>query len=320
MQYKDYYNILGVQKSASQDEIKKAYRKLAVKYHPDKNPDDQAAESKFKEISEAYEVLKDPEKRKKYDQLGMNWKNYQNADGFDWSQFGGQQSGRQYHFEGDLNDLFGGAGGGFSDFFNAFFGGGGAGFGSSGFGGGSQRYSSGFKGQDYRADVNISLKEAYEGTSKILNVNGEKLRINVKPGAYEGLELRIKGKGGDGVNNGSRGDLYLTVHISGNNKFRRSGNNLETEVNVDVYTAMLGGQAQVDTMTGKLNVKIPKGVQPGNTLRLRGKGMPDYKNQGNYGDLLIKINVSIPKISSSEEVEIVKKLQELKQKRYSYQE
>lgn len=307
MEYKDYYNILGVSKSASQDEIKKAYRKLAVKYHPDKNPNNKNAENKFKEISEAYEVLKDPEKRKKYDQLGMNWKQYQDAGaGFDWSQFGGQPGGGQYHFEGDLNDIFGGRG--FSDFFNAFFG--------SSFGAGARsQQTAGFKGQDYRANMEITLEEAYHGVSRIINVNNEKLRISIKPGAYEGQELRIKGKGGAG---GTRGDLYFQVHILPNAKFKRTNDNLQTTIDIDVYTAILGGQAQVDTMTGKLNVKIPNGTQPNSTLRLRGKGMPVYNKPGNYGDLLIKINVVIPKNISSEEADLVKKLQSLKSNKYSY--
>lgn len=313
MEYKDYYNILGVDKSASQEDIKKAYRKLAVKYHPDKNPDDKNAESRFKEISEAYEVLKDPEKRKKYDQLGMNWNQYQNAEGFDWSQFGGQPGGgRQYHFEGDLDDLFGG-GGGFSDFFNAFFGG-------AGFGGQSrQRKSAAYTGQDYRADMHISLQEAYQGTSRILNVNNnEKLRINIKPGAYEGQELRIKGKGGPGAAGGTRGDLYIEIHITPDGRFQRIGNDLQTNIDIDAYTAMLGGQTQVDTISGKLNVKIPKGTQPSGTLRLRGKGMPMYNRPGTYGDLLIKINVHIPKNLSQEETELIKKLKDIKNKKYSY--
>jgi curved DNA-binding protein len=309
MEYKDYYNILGVSKSASQDEIKKAYRKLAVKYHPDKNPDDKNAENRFKEISEAYEVLKDPEKRKKYDQLGMNWNQYQNTGDFDWSQFSGQQRGRQYHFQGDLNDVFGGEE--FSDFFNAFFGG--------GFSSGKQQYrTGGLKGQDYQSTLKITLEEAYHGTSRILNVNNEKLRINIKPGAYDGQELRIKGKGGAGTGGGVRGNIYVNIQIAPNNKFERSGNDLKTSLQVDAYTAILGGQAQVDTITGKLNVKIPKGSQPNLTLRLKGKGMPVFNKSGQFGDLLLLIKVSIPKNISEEEEELVKKLQNLKSNSYSY--
>lgn len=315
MEYKDYYKILGIDKSSSQEDIKKAYRKLAVKYHPDKNPNDKNAEARFKEISEAYEVLKDPEKRKKYDQLGMNWKQYQDAGNFDWSQFGSGQD-RQFHFEGDLEDLFGDSGfsafggTGFSDFFNAFFGGG---FKTQGSG---QQRRTHMPGQDYHADMQVTLGEAYQGTSRIINVKGEKLRITIKPGAYEGQELRIKDKGGQGT--GGRGDLYVRVHVKQHSKFQRKDNDLITDINVDLYTAMLGGQAQVDTINGKLNVKIPKGTQPGATLRLKGKGMPVYNQPGRYGDLLIKINVSIPKNLSEEEETLIKKLQGMKNKKHSY--
>ncbi len=313
MEYKDYYKILGVLKNASQDEIKKAYRKLALKYHPDKTNGDKKAEERFKEIGEAYEVLKDPEKRKKYDQLGANWKQYENAGyggggGFDFSQFGGQSpgGGRTFYYEGDMGDIFGGSGGGFSDFFNAFFGGrGGA---QSGFSG-RQRPR---KGQDLQAEMEISVYEAYHGTSRILNVDGKKLRVNIKPGSYDGLELRIKGKGGRGAAGGADGDIYIKIKVQPDSLYKTDGNNLTLKADIDLYTAVLGGKAEINTLAGKLNVPVPKGSQTGSKLRLIGKGMPIYGKPGQFGDLYVQLNVVIPKNLSQEEVNLFKKLKELR--------
>jgi len=319
MQYKNYYKTLGVSKDATQDEIKKAYRKLAVKYHPDKNPDNKETENKFKEINEAYEVLKDPEKRKKYDQLGSNWKQYENAGyggaqgsgfgGFDWSQFGGQPGGgRSYSFGGDMGDMFGSSGG-FSDFFNMFFGGMG-GAGTTGFGG-----SRAAKGQDLKADLDLSVSEAYHGTTRILNVNGRKLRVNIKPGAYEGQELRIKGRGAAGVAGGQNGDIYLRIKIQSDTEYRIDGRNIIKEVPVDFFTATLGGKLRVNTPGGVVNVTIPKGTQPGRTLRLRGKGMPNQRQSGVNGDLLLRLKVEIPTELTNEEEKLVKKWREVWQKK-----
>ncbi len=317
MEYKDYYKILGVSKNATQDEIKKAYRKLALKYHPDKNPDNSQAEDRFKEVSEAFEVLKDPEKRKKYDQLGANWKQYEQAGagqqgGFDWSQFGGRGGKRTYQYEGDLGDIFGDAGSGFSDFFNAFFG---------QMGGMSGRRSDPFarqrsmKGQDLRGDFEISLQEAFHGTSRVLNVNGEKLRITTKPGAYTGQELRIKGKGQPGRHQGERGDIYLKIKVTPHPHFQRKGDDLYTETRADLYTAVLGGKIQVNTLSGKVNVPVPAGTQSGSNLRLKGKGMPVYDKPGTYGDLYVKVNVVIPKNLSEEQKKLFEKLRKLSGKK-----
>jgi curved DNA-binding protein len=309
MDYKDYYKILGVSKNASQDEIKKAYRKLALKYHPDKTSGDKKSEERFKEIGEAYEVLKDSEKRKKYDQLGANWKQYEQAGagGFDFSQFrSGSPGGGSFYFEGDMGDIFGGSGGGFSDFFNAFFGGrGGA---QSGFSG-RQRPR---KGQDLQAEMEISLYEAYHGTSRILNVDGKKLRVNIKPGSYDGLELRIKGKGGRGAAGGADGDIYIKIKVQPDSLYKTDGNNLTLKADIDLYTAVLGGKAEINTLAGKLNVPVPKGSQTGSKLRLKGKGMPVYGKTGQYGDLYVQLNVVIPKNLSQEEVNLFKKLKELR--------
>ncbi len=311
MEYKDYYKILGVSKDAGQDEVKKAYRKLASKYHPDKNPDDKKAEDRFKEIGEAYEVLGNPEKRKKYDHLGANWKQYEQAGtgaqgDFDWSQFRGG-GGRSYHFDGDLGDIFGE--GGFSDFFKAFFGDMG-GRTSRGFGAGSRQAA--FKGQDLKAELQISLHEAYHGTSRMLNVEGEKLRIKIKPGAYDGQELRIRGKGGKGAGGGESGDIFIKIRLMPDPFYTVNGADLVKEVPVDLYTAVLGGKIQVDTLAGKVSVNIPKGAQTGNRLRLKGKGMPVYGRSNEYGDLFIKIKVLIPKNLTKEEEEQFKKLRDMK--------
>ena len=314
MNYKDYYKTLGVSKDASQNDIKKAYRKLAVKYHPDKNQGNKNAEERFKELSEAYEVLRDPEKRRKYDQLGANWKQYEHtgAGGYGYSQAGGGSSGgSSYFFEGDLGDFFGeeGAGGGFSDFFNAFFGG------SAGRQTGFRNSRQVFRGNDLHAEVEISLSEAYHGSSRILNVNGEKLRINIKPGAYPGQELRIKGKGAPGSAGGEKGDLDIKLKVTGENGYQLEGNNLVKKVNVDLYSAVLGGKKEINTLAGKINVHVPKGSQHGSKLRLKGKGMPVYGQPGNFGDLFLELNIELPKSLNPEELQLFKRLKEINERK-----
>jgi curved DNA-binding protein len=308
MDYKDYYKILGVSKNASTDEIKKAYRKLAVKYHPDKNPGNKEAEARFKEISEAYEVLRDPEKRKKYDQLGSNWNQFQGAGtgGFDFSQFGGGRRGKsRTYFSGNMNDLFGDSDSGFSDFFNAFFGG----FGGSS--GGFRQQAQQVKGQDLRSDLSISLSEAYHGTSRLLTVNGQKIKINIKPGAYNGQELRIKGKGGKGRNGGADGDIYLNIKVLPEKNYTIHGNDLMLKTDVDLYTAVLGGKININTLSGRLNINIPKGIQNGTKLRVKGKGMPVYGKSGTYGDLFLQLNILIPTNLSKKEEELFRQLMKM---------
>lgn len=312
MDYKDYYKILGVSKNANQDEIKKAYRKLAVKYHPDKNPGNKQAEERFKEITEANEVLSDPEKRRKYDQLGSNWKQYEQAGaqgggGFDWTQFG---KGGQFYYEGDLEDIFGGRSTGFSEFFNAFFGGNTE---------KKQRRSktSGYRHQvqqDMRADMEISLREAYSGTSRIIDVDGKKLRIKTKPGSYDGQELKIKSKSV----NGNTGDIYIKIKVLPDEKYTRSGDDLITELPLDLYTAVLGGKAEINTIAGKISLNIPAGTQHGNKLRVKGKGMPVYERSESYGDLIVSIKVLLPKNLNEEEKKLFKKLKEINSREYQY--
>jgi curved DNA-binding protein len=294
LEYKDYYKILGVDKKASQEEIKKAFRKLAIQYHPDKNPGNKEAEDKFKLVNEANEVLGDPEKRKKYDELGENW----NRPGGAGTQQGG------YTYEGNMDDMFGGAGGQFSDFFEAFFGGR-----SSGRGGRQRsRTQSHYRGQDYEAEMEISLEEAYAGTSRIIKVHDERLRITVKPGAYEGQLLRIKSKGAHGSSDQHRGDLYVRIRVSPHPVFQRKDDDLETKHSIDLYTAVLGGDVLIKTLSGTVKVPIPPGTQNGKMLRIKGKGMPVTDSPGTYGNLYVNIHIEIPEKLSREERKLFEQL------------
>jgi curved DNA-binding protein len=305
MDYKDYYKMLGVEKSASQADIKKAYRALAKKYHPDKNKGDKAAEEKFKDVSEAYEVLGDEAKRKQYDELGANWRHFQQQGG---DPFRGQRGGRGTYYEGDASEMFGGSG--FSDFFEQFFGGGFAQ--QTGDFRGRARTT---KGQDYEGEMSITLQEAYTGTARLLTVNGQQLRITTKPGVADGQVLKIKGKGGPAAGGGAPGDLYIRVLVQPFPGFDRQGDDLHTQLNIDMYTAILGGDAQVSTLTGKLKLKIPPGTQNGKTLRLRGKGMPVYGKPDQHGDLYVKIEVQLPVHLSEEERSLMLQLRDLHQRK-----
>ncbi len=299
MEYKDYYKILGVSKNATQDEIKKAYRKLALKYHPDKNQGNKTAEEKFKTISEAYEVIGKAENRKKYDELGANWKQYEKAGAQEG--FGSRHAGGTHY--ANYDDLFGGSGG-FSDFFEAFFGGG---FGGSRSG---RKTAWSSPGSDYEASLEITLQQAYIGTSATLQVGDEKLRINIKPGVKNGQILRVKGKGGKGAGGGKSGHLYLKVKISENKEFDRVGDDLHTQVDTDLYTAVLGGKQPVRTFDGTVNITLPKGTQNGKVMRLKGKGMPVYNQPGHFGDLYVKVNVVIPSNLNEKELELFQQLKE----------
>lgn len=303
MDYKDYYKILGVDKKASQAEIKKAFRKLAVKYHPDKNPDDKKAEERFKEINEANEVLSDPEKRQKYDELGENWNKFQQGQqggGFDWSQWQQQPGGQSFHFQGDPSEMFGS--GDFSDFFQNIFG---------GARGQGRRQSRAFKGNDYQTDFEITLEEAYHGASRIIQLDHKKIRIKTKPGSSDGQTLRVKGKGAPGVNGGPNGDLYVNIHISPHPRYKREGDNLIQSVTIDLYTAILGGSLQVSSFDGPVKITIPPGTESGKKLRLKGKGMPVY-GKTTHGDMYVEIKVQIPKDLSDKELELFKELQNIR--------
>jgi curved DNA-binding protein len=296
MEYKDYYKVLGVEKNATQEEIKKAYRKLAVKYHPDKNVGDKQAEEQFKLINEANEVLSDPEKRKKYDELGANWKQYENQP------FGGSGGqGRRYQQEGDFNDIFGN-GGGFSDFFEAFFG--------RSSGRKSQRDTQ-YKGQDFQAEVGITLEEAHHGTVRVIQVDDEKLRITIKPGVDDGQLLRVKGKGGQGSNEKYRGDLYVRVKILPHTIYSRKGDDLYAKQNIDLYTAVLGGEVMVNTINGTIKVTIPAGTVNGKTIRIKGKGMPVNESNDQFGDLYLELHILTPSNLTDKEKQLFEQLRKL---------
>ncbi len=308
MEYKDYYKILGIAKKATADEIRKAYRKLATKYHPDKNPGDKNAEVKFKEINEAKQVLSDPEKRKLYDKFGADWKHYKDAGekgDFDWSKYDRQNSGqeRTYYYQGrsDSDTIFGGEG--FSDFFQTLFG--------KGFRGSKTGYSKIQRGADLRAEITISLEEAYKGTSRIFNLQNEKIKLNIKPGIADNQILKLEGKGAPGYNHSASGDLYITVKITPHNLFRREGANLFYDLPINIYTAILGGKVVVPTLAGRIKVDVPRGTQNGKLLRLNGQGMPT-SNDNKKGDLFVKVLVQIPVNLTNKEYEMFKKLKDMR--------
>ncbi len=291
MAYIDYYGGLGVNKTATQDEIKKAFKKLARKYHPDLNPNDPTAKQKFQEINEANEVLGDPEKRKKYDAYGENWKH---ADEFEAQQRQYQQQSSHFSssFTGDHGD--------FSDFFEELF-------------GKSNKYSrsnsGGFKGQDFNAELHLSLRDAAETHKQILDVNGKKIRITVPAGIADGQTIKLSGQGGPGLNGGPSGDLYITFVIAEDSVYKRHGDNLYMNVSIDLYTAILGGEIIIDTLNGKVKLKIKPETQNGTKARLKGKGFPVYKEEGKFGDLLITFNVTLPTNLTDKQKELFKELQ-----------
>ncbi|MBN2073478.1 MAG: J domain-containing protein [Actinobacteria bacterium] len=300
VEYKDYYKVLGVEKNATQDDIKKAYRKLARKYHPDANPNDPGAEEKFKEIGEAYEVLKDPQKRSRYDQLGANWKQYANAG---WPGGGGRGQSYTYDFGGSKGFRFEDLGRGFSDFFEMFFGSGadqkfsGFDFGQQFGGSGGRGRSTAQKGQDLQSSISITLREAYTGTRRSMRLqkgNGTRtVDVKIPKGIKDGGRIRLGGEGTPGSRGGPGGDLYLVVNISPHNFFTRKGDDLYCEVPVTLKEIYFGEKIDIPTFEGRVKMKLPAGIQGGKTLRLKGKGMPRLKG-GGPGDLYIKIRVVLP--------------------------
>lgn len=308
MEFVDYYSVLGVPKNASEDDIKKAYRKLARKYHPDVNPNDKDAQRKFQQINEANEVLSDPEKRKKYDQYGKDWKH---ADQFEQAR---RQQGQAQAGGGGFGG-FGGGGfegftyssddeGGFSDFFESLF----------GARRGSRRQAA-FRGQDFNAELEVPLKDAYLTHKQTLTVNGKNVRITIPAGVENGQKIRLKGYGGTGVNGGPAGDLYITFIVPNDPGLQREGNNLYRTEDLDLYTAVLGGDKTIDTLGGKIKLKIAPETQNGSKVRLKGKGFPVYKKEGQFGDLYITWNIKLPSGLSEREKQLFEELSKISKNR-----
>lgn len=294
MAYKDYYQILGISKTATDKEIKKAYRKLATEYHPDKTQGNTEKEERFKEISEAYQILGNKEKRTQYDALGTDWEHF-------------RQSGKSYEEFVKMRDQYQqqsyqhyGGGGGFgqgadySDIFESFFGG---------------RTAYERPGADLAGEVTINLNEAYTGTERILETGTSKIKLKIKPGAYNGLELKARGKGQKG-SRGPAGDLYVKVRVTPHPDFKRKGDDLYSTVEVDVFDAILGGNLMVSTLTGEVKMKLKEGTQNGKTVRLKGKGMPVYGSTGRFGDLFVTLKVRLPEHLTAEQRRLIEQLKE----------
>ncbi|WP_373514140.1 DnaJ C-terminal domain-containing protein [Persicitalea sp.] len=299
MEYIDYYKVLGVKKDATEAEIKKAYRKLARKHHPDINPDDKDAEKKFQQVNEANQVLSDSENRKKYDKFGKDWKH---AEEFDKA---GQQ--RQYTRSGQAGGFAGG--GDFSDFFESMFGGQPSSFGGAS--SGSWGRSRQFKGQDYQAELRLELRDVYKTQKRTITVNNKNIRLTIPAGVANGQVIKIAGYGGEGANGGPKGDLYITFTIENRTSFQRDGDNLYANVDVDLYKAVLGGEITVSTFDGKVKLKVPPGTQNGTKVKLKGKGFPVYKKDSSFGDLYLTYQVAIPTKLTEKEEELFNELAKL---------
>jgi curved DNA-binding protein len=319
MDFIDYYKVLGVSKTATQDEIRSAYRKLARKHHPDLNPNDKEANKKFQQINEANEVLSDPDKRKKYDQYGKDW---QHAEAFEKAQqsagagrrgpggFGGGAGGFGAGSSGFSGFGAGGAeegeefgGGEFSDFFESLF-------------GRSARSSkAAFRGQDYHAELHLGFTEAAATHQQVLTVNEKNIRITIPAGVENGQVIKLNGHGGPGANGRPDGDLYITFVIADDPRWRRDGNNLYTNATPDLYTMMLGGEVMVDTLNGKVKLKIKPETANGTSLRLKGKGFPEYKKEGQHGDLFVTLEIQLPTHLSEKEKELFQELRKIKEKK-----
>jgi curved DNA-binding protein len=303
MDYKDYYKVLGVSKTATPEDIKSAYRKLALKYHPDRTKGDKVAEEKFKEVNEANEVLSDPQKRKKYDQFGEDWKHYQETGaqpgGFDWSKYASDQNARARRMSSEEFDaMF--AEDGAPDLFELLFG--------QQHGQRRRRKAYSVDGEDIEAETTLSLEEAYHGTTRLIEIGNQTIKVTIHPGIEDQHVLKIPGKGAAGINGGTKGDLYLTVKITPHPDFQRKGNDLYCDLPVELYTAVLGGKTKIKTLKGTVRVAIPKESPNGRVLKLRGLGMPIYNGRNEFGNLYAKVVIQLPEHFSKEETELFKKL------------
>tara|TARA_B100000809_G_scaffold258545_1_gene301930 strand:- start:256 stop:1149 length:894 start_codon:yes stop_codon:yes gene_type:complete len=295
MAFIDYYKILGVSKTATEKSIKTAYRKLARKHHPDLNPDNKEAELKFKEINEANEVLSNPKNRKKYDKYGENWKNGESHEKAQRQHQ--QQSQYQSGHDGFSNEEY-------SDFFESMFNGGRSSQ--------SHAHNPRFKGKDYNAELQLNLKDVYTPQQQVLTVNGKKIRLTIPAGVENGQVIIIKGKGGLGSNSGPNGDLYIKFIINNDTQFKREGNNLYLNVDLDLYVSLLGGDITIDTFTGKVKLKIKPETKNGSKAKLKGKGFPVYKKEDEFGNLIITYQIKMPTDLSEKELDLFKELQKIK--------
>ena len=289
MEFIDYYKILEIDKNASAEDIKKAYRKLARKFHPDLNPNDKEAHKKFQQINEANEVLSDPEKRKKYDQYGKDW---QHAEQFEKQRQSGPDQGSY------TNEDFSGSD--FSSFFESMF------------GGGAGHRQAKFRGRDLDAELHLQLTDVLKTHKKTLTINGKGVRITIPGGVENGQVIKLKGYGGPGVNGGPSGDLYITFLVEDHPRFKRVGHDLLTTATLDLYTALLGGDTTIETLDGKVKMKVNPETQPGTKVRLKGKGLPIYKHEGQSGDLYVTYEVKLPTKLSDEQRALFTKLSQTK--------
>lgn len=327
MEYKNYYEILGVEKNASADEIRKAYRRLARKYHPDVNPDDESAEERFKDVNEAYEVLSDQEKRAKYDRFGSQWRQYERAGGraedFDWSQWRTQPGGPGGSYRTvtpeEFEQMFGGAGG-FSDFFETLFGGrapSGAGS-ASGFSGDPFRQTRTRArpraGRDVEHEIEVTLEDAFHGTTRNIQYeNGRTIQARIPRGVRTGSRIRLSGQGQPGASGGAAGDLYLVVRVLPHDHFRRDGDDLHVTVPVDLYTMLMGGSTTVSSIDRNVRLTIPPETENGRVFRLAGLGMPNLQDPNQRGDLYASVQVDLPKNLSDDEKDLLLQLQALRE-------
>jgi curved DNA-binding protein len=299
MDFIDYYKILELTKTATDADVKKAYRKLARKYHPDLNPNDAAAKLKFQQVNEANEVLSDPEKRKKYDEHGKDWKYADEAKRYQQNRGGQNKQKQSYSGEGFSGDF---GRGDFSDFFESMF------------GGQSSRRGTQvkFKGQDLTAELQLALKDVYTSQKHTLTINGKNIRLTIPAGVENGQTIKITGYGGEGVNGGPSGDLYISFSIENTTKFKRDGNNLHTEVELDLYTALLGGEVTIDTFDGQAKLVVKPETPNGQKVKLKGKGFPVYKKDSEFGDLFVTWRIKIPSGLTEKEKELFRQLLKLR--------